>query len=395
MKKNLLVLTALVLALSLLAGCASGAASKGTDTNANNSANTSKAISQVMVGILAPLTGNVAIYGTAAKNGAVLAFDEINKNGGINGVQIKYDVLDEKGDATEAVNAYNKLVSEKMDVLLGDVTSKPTIAVADKAATDRMPMVTATATAPDVTTYGDNIFRACFIDPFQGKVMATFASDNLKAKKVAIVYNVSDDYSSGAAASFKSTAESKGMQVVAYEGYGNDDKDFKTQLTKVQQSGADALFVPDYYNRVALIGAQARSVGFDKPLLGTDGWDGVLKVLDKDGAKALDNCYFSNHYFSKDTDQKVVKFNEAYQAKYNEAANSFAALGYDAAYIIANAIKTAGTTDKEAVIKALKSTSYDGVTGTIKYGNNGDPIKNVTVIKILNDDYVLETKVSA
>jgi len=377
----------------MFAGCGQNTTKQPEDSN-NGTTNTPSELKSIKVGIMAPLTGDVSVYGIAAKNGAQLAFEEINAAGGINGVKIDLEILDEKGDPAEAVNAYNKLMSYGIDVLLGDVTSKPTIAVAELAADDRIPMITPTATAPAVTTYGDNIFRACFIDPFQGDVMATFAADNLKVKTAAVVYNTSDDYSSGAAESFKKTAEEKGIQIVAYEGYGNDDKDFKTQLTKIQSLNADVLFIPDYYERVALIATQARSVGYNNTLLGTDGWDGVLGVIDAANASVLDNTYFSNHYSVKDNDNKIQNFIKNYQEKYGETPNSFAALGYDAAYIIAEAIKRAGTTDKEAVIKALKETEMDAVTGHITFDENNNPIKSVAVTKILNNDYVLETKVT-
>ncbi len=179
---------------------------------------------EILIGGLAPLTGEVAVYGNAVKNAVNMAFDEINAAGGVLGKTIKYEVLDEKGDPAEAVNAYNKLSSEDIVALLGDVTSKPTMAVAELAAEDGIPMLTPTATHPDVTTYGDNIYRVCFIDPFQGSVMAKFASETLKAQKVAVIYNTSDDYSDGLAKSFKAKAEELGMQVVIYEGYGNDDR---------------------------------------------------------------------------------------------------------------------------------------------------------------------------
>lgn len=377
MKKWMSFVVAVLLMVGLLAGCGGGSSSD-----------------EMLIGGLAPLTGDVAVYGTSARKGADLAFTEINANGGVLGKQVKFEVLDEKGDPAEAVNAYNRLVSSKIVALLGDVTSKPTMAVAELAAKDGTPMLTATASHVDVTTYGDNIFRVCFTDPFQGEVMATFAADSLGAKTAAILYNTSDDYSQGLSQSFKATAESKGMTIVANEGYGADDKDFKAQLTKIQNQNPDVLFVPEYYNKDALITAQAREIGIDVPILGADGWDGVIGSMSEGNMDALNDCYFSNHYSVEDTDPTVVSFLENYKKTYNEDANAFAALGYDAAYVLANAIEKAGSTDKAKIVEALAATDYDGVTGHIAYDGSGDPIKSVSVTRIVDGKYTLYEKVT-
>ena len=347
----------------------------------------------IVIGGLAPLTGDVAVYGTTATNGVKLAFDEINKAGGVLGKQIEYKVLDEKGDETEAVNAYNKLLSDNIVALIGDITSKPSIAVAAEAASEGTPMVSPTATHPDVTTYGDNIFRVCFLDPFQGKTMAKFAAENLKAKKVAVLYNTSDDYSSGIAKSFKETAESLGLEVTAFEGHGAKDVDFKTQLTNISKTEPDALLIPDYYSQIALIAPQAKEVGLKATLLGADGWDGVVGTLDKGNLDVVENSYFCNHYSIKDESEKVQNFIKAYKETYNEEPSAFAALGYDAAYVVAKAIEEAGSTDQAAIVDALKNTSYDGVTGSMKFDEDGNPIKAVLIIKIVNGEYTFDSVV--
>lgn len=399
MKKKLLsMLLVGAMAVMSISGCSSNGASETTTPKAGETAAaTTKAASKdpITLGVLAPLTGDVSVYGIAVKNGIDLAIDEINKAGGVLDQQVALETLDEKGDIAEAVTAYNNLVGKEITALIGDVTSKPSMAVAEIAATDRMPMLTPTGTAAPITTYGDNIFRTCFIDPFQGKIMATFAAENLKAKNVAIVYNTSDDYSQGVAKAFEEKAKELGLTVVANEGYGADDKDFRTQLTKIQALNPDALFVPDYYQKVALIATQAREIGYTNPLLGADGWDGVLTVLDDSNKKAVDNSYFSNHYSTTDTEKVVADFVTNYKAKYNEVPNAFAALGYDSAYIMTQAIKAAGSTDKEAIITALKAINYTGVTGNITFDENGDPIKSVAVIKLENGEAKLDSKVSA
>lgn len=384
MKKLLSITLSLLMMATVMVGCTGKTPGTGSDSEAK----------EITIGLLAPLTGEVAQYGTAVKNAVELAFEKINADGGILGKQVKLEILDEKGSADEAVNAYNLLKSKNIVALLGDVTSKPTIAVAGLAAADRMPMLTPTASHPDVTTFGDNIFRACFLDPFQGSVMASFAAGNLSKKTAAVIYNTSDDYSTGLAQSFKAAAEAKGMTVVAYEGYGASDKDFKTQLTTIKAANPDVLFVPDYYGTVALIVTQAREVGFTNACLGVDGWDGVLGSIDPAKLSDLNNTYFCNHYSVDDQSEVVQGFIKDYKAKYGEVPSALGALGYDGAFIMADAIKRAGSTDKEAIISALKTTSYDGVTGHVSYGANGDPIKSTAVLKFDGTTYKFETKVS-
>ncbi|MBQ4100590.1 MAG: ABC transporter substrate-binding protein [Oscillospiraceae bacterium] len=385
MKKLLALVLVAVLALTTLTACGD------TSSEAGNN----EAATEVKVGVLAPLTGDVAVYGTAVKNGVELAFEEINAAGGINGATLVASIYDEKGDVAEAVNAYNKLSSEEIVALIGDVTSKPSIAVAEIAADERMPMITPTGTAAAITTYGDNIFRACFLDPFQGSIMAKFAVENLEAAKVAVLYNTSDDYSQGVANAFKETAEAKGAKVVGFEGYAAGDKDFKTQLTKIQKETPDVIFVPDYYNTVALIVSQAREIGYEGVMCGADGWDGVLGVVTEDKLSVLDNCYFSNHYSTTDTAEVVVNFLKNYEDKYGEAPNAFAALGYDAAYALADALKNAKSFDHEDVIAAIKAVSIEGVTGPIKFdAETGDAVKAAAVTKIVNGTYELAAKVS-
>lgn len=379
MKKKLSILLAVMFTLSSLAAV-TGCAKKDSGT--------------ILIGGLAPLTGEIAVYGNSVKNAASMAFDEINAKGGVLGKQIKYKVLDEKGDPAEAINAYNRLMSENIVALLGDVTSKPSIAVAELAAKDGILMLTPTASAPDVTKPGSNIFRVCFLDPFQGAAMATFAADSLKAKTVAVLYNTSDDYSQGLASSFKTQAESLGLTVINYEGYGADDKDFKAQLTKIASSNPDALFIPDYYAKDALIATQAREAGISAPILGADGWDGVLTSVDASNLSVLNDVYFSNHYSVQDTSEKVAAFVKNYTAKYGEAPNALAALAYDAAYMMAQTITTAGSTDSKALVKAMSEIKYEGVTGTIQYKGSGDPVKSVTIIRIVDGKYKFFDKVT-
>ena len=345
------------------------------------------------LGGIGPLTGPLAIYGVTSTNGSKLAFEEINKNGGILGKQVEYIVLDEKGDSTEAVTAYNKLVDEGVVALIGDITSKPSLAVAEVAAQDNLPMITPTGTQFNITEAGPNVFRVCFTDPYQGVVLANFAKNNLNAETAAIVVNNSSDYSDGVAKAFVEQAEKLGLKVVAKEGYSDGDKDFRAQLTKILPTNPDVLVVPDYYEQVALITTQAREVGIKATFVGPDGWDGVAKTLDASAYGAVENSYFTNHYSLQDQSPKVQNFLKAYKEAYNEEPSAFSALSYDAAYMMKAAIEKAGTTDKQAVVDALKNLDYDGVTGHLTFDENNNPVKAVTVLKIVNGEYTFDSVV--
>lgn len=375
-----------ILTLSLAAVMAAGVFAGCSNANADT----------IKIGGLAPLTGNVSVYGITSSNGTKLAFDEINKNGGILGKTVDFDLQDEKGEPNEAINAYNKLASSGIVALIGDVTSKPSLAVGDiiAAESDPTPMLTPTGTADAITKAGDSIFRVCFTDPTQGQIIAKFAVDNLKIKTVAILSNVSDEYSNGLAEAFTSVVKEAGVEIIANEGYGADDKDFKTQLTKIQGLNPDALFIPDYYNVVALVAQQAREVGYEGTLLGGDGWDGILGTLPEDKKTVVDNCYYASHFSTSDTTPVVANFVKSYQEKYNELPTSFSALGYDAAYIMKAAIEKAGSTDKAKIVEALKGVSVECVTGNITFDENGDPIKDVAIIKLSNGEASLETKIT-
>lgn len=385
MKKLVCVLLAVLTLISLTA-CQGGAAEN-----------------EIYVGVLAPLTGDVAVYGNSVANSAKMAFDAINEAGGVAGKKIKYEIVDEKGDPTEAVNAYNLLKGKGVDFIFGDVTTKPTLAICEMAAADGIPMLTSTASHKDVTPYGDNIFRACYIDPFQGQILANFASGTLGCKKVAIMYNVSDDYSNGIAVTFQQTAENLGMEVVAMEGYGASDVDFKTQLTTIKNSGAEAFLMPDYYSKSALVAGQCAEIGLTIPQLGPDGVDGVFDVVEKGNVSILNNIYFANHYFVGDPNPIIQNFVTSYTEKYNTAPNALSALGYDGANMIAKAYEiTNGDTDYTKVIEAIKGMTYTGVTGTISYTENsdaegntwcGDPNKSVSILHIQDGAYTLAATV--
>lgn len=374
MKKRLLALTVACLSLALItSGCSST-----TDEPQGTATSTAATGDTIKVGGLAPLTGNLSIYGIATNNGVKLAIDEINAAGGVLGKQLEYVVYDEKGDSTEAVNAYNKLVqNDGIVALIGDVTSTPSIAVAQQAAIDGIPMITATGTAADITKAGKNVFRVCFIDPYQGEVMASYANKKLNAKKAAILYNTSDDYSIGLTNSFEATAADLGLEIVAKEGYTKGDVDFNSQLTKIAAANADVVFIPVYYEDAALIAVQAKAAGIDATLLGADGWDGIVdKISD---ASAIKNAYFCCGYSAENDNENLQAFITKYTDTYGEAPKGFSAQGYDAAYLLAQAIKEAGSTDSAAVVEALTKINYEGITGKIVFDENRNPIKGVVI----------------
>lgn len=347
----------------------------------------------VKIGGLAPLTGSLAIYGVTTTNGAELAVKEINANGGINGKQIDYIVLDTKGDATESVMAYNKLVDDKVAAVIGDITSKPTVAVAEIAAQDNMPMITPTGTQVDITEAGPNVFRVCFTNPYQGTVLATLAKERFDAQTAGILVNNSSDYSDGIAKAFTEQAEKLGINITVKEGYADGDRDFRAQLTKISTVNPDVLLIPEYYEQASLIAAQAREMGVKSIFVGSDGWDGISKTLDETAYKVIENSYFTNHFSMQDESPKIQNFIKAYKDTYKEDPSAFSALGYDAIYMMKEAIEKAGSTEKQAIVDALKGIEYDGITGYLTFDENNNPVKAVTILKIQNGEYVFDSKI--
>ncbi len=350
----------------------------------------------IKLGGIAPLTGPAAIYGKTTTNAVEMAIEEINAAGGVLGKQIEYIYYDDKGDQTEAVTAYDKLaVEDKVVGIVGAITSKPTLAVAERAVEDNMPMITPTGTQADITPGKANVFRVCFTDPYQGTVLGTYAAETLKAKTAAIMTNNSSDYSDGISKAFAAEAKAKGIEIVAQEGYGDTDKDFRSQLTNISALKPDVLIVPDYYEKDALIAQQAREVGIASVIMGGDGWDGVSKTLDPSAYNVIEGALFTNHYSIMDESENVQSFIKNYKAKYNEDPSAFSALGYDAVKLLVQAIEKAGSTDKQAIVDAMQAIQFDGVTGKLTFDQNGDPIKSVSIIKIVDGVYTFDSSVSA
>ena len=347
----------------------------------------------IKIGGLAPLTGSLAIYGVTTTNGVNLAIDEINKSGGILGKKVEYIALDTKGDSTEAVMAYNKLIDRGVSAIIGEITSKPSLAVAEIAAQDHMPMITPTGTQVDITEAGPSIFRVCFTNPYQGKVLAILAKERLNAKTAAIMINNSSDYSDGIAKAFIEQADILGIKITAKEGYADGDKDFRAQLTKIAAEYPDVLLVPEYYEQASLIATQAREVGVKAVFIGSDGWDGIAKTLDSSSYAAIENSYFTNHFSMQDTAPKIQNFLKSYKNTYNEDPSAFSALGYDAVYILKKAVENAGSIDKKDIVNALKNIEYDGITGYLTFDEHNNPVKAVTILKIRNGEYIFDSKI--
>lgn len=398
MKKRILASFFVAVITAAMAGCggspapaSSGApAASGGDSPAasDNSATPAASGDTIKIGGLAPLTGDVSQYGIAVNNAITMAIEKANANGGILGQQIEYIVEDEKGDPNEAVNAYNKLVNnDNVVAIVGDVTTKPTQAVAQKSVDDNVPLITASATGEDVTLAGENVYRVCFIDPYQGKLMANYASKKLSAKSAAILYDNGDPYSTGIADAFEASAKELGIEIAAKEGYQTGSTDFNSQLTKVKAANPDVLLLPVYYNDVVLIADQARANGIECALLGADGWDGVLGKIDPSKTDVLKNAYFCSQYSAESDDPDLQAFLSEYREKFGNDANMFAVLGYDATNILIDSIQRAGSTDSQAIIDAMKATNYKGLTGTTTFDENRNPVRSAVILTIEDGAY--------
>lgn len=379
MKKKLLsCLLASVMTITLLAGCGK------SDTDE----------SIIKIGAIGPLSGAASTYGLSVKDGATLLEKEINDAGGINGKKIKFIFEDDQADPNSSMQAFNKLVDdEKVCAILGGVTSGATLAIAPNSTSRKIPMITPTGTEPTITqTGGDYMFRGCFVDSFQGKILGKYATQTLGKKTAAVLYNAGSDYSKGLADSFKSEFEATGGKITQFLTYNDKDTDFKAQLTKIKSDSPEALVLPDYYNVVGLIAKQARGIGIQSQLLGGDGWES--EDLVKIGEDAVNGALYINHYYSGDTEVAVKNFVDAYTKEYNKEPDSFAALGYDTAKILVKAIEKANSTDPEQIKTALASMEMDSVTGNIKFGSDRSAIKSAAVIKIDGGKKTLAGKVN-
>lgn len=352
------------------------------------------------IGGIGPTTGDNAIYGTAVMNGIQLAVDEINAAGGINGKQIEYKFEDDQSDAEKSVNAYNTLKDWGMQMLIGTTTSTPCTAVVEESHNDNLFQFTPSATAVESIQY-DNAFRMCFSDPNQGSASADYIAGNNLAKKVAVIYNSSDTYSSGIYQNFVTEAEKKGLEVVAAKAFTADNKtDFSVQIQKAKDAGAELVFLPIYYQEASLILAQADKAGFSPKWFGCDGMDGILD-LDGFDASLAENLMFLTPFTTNATDDATQKFVADFKDAFGDTPIQFAADAYDCVYAIKAAAEKENITPDmsvsdicDALKKGMTEITYDGLTGkSITWDEDGEPTKEPTVVVVQNGEYqVLEAK---
>ncbi len=340
---------------------------------------------EVVIGGIGPLTGSNASYGISVQQGGQLAVDEINAAGGINGMQIRYLFEDDESDAEKAISAYNKLMDDGMQVLMGTVTSDPCIAVTDESSRDGILQITPSGSAEACTQY-DNCFRICFTDPLQGRSMANYMYEE-GLRKVAIIYDVASDYSSGIYEAFVDEFEALGGEIVAAESFTSGDVDFKTQLTKIKATDAEALFLPIYYTEVAYIVNQAVNVGLELPYYGCDGWDGVINQLEGDTTN-IEGAIYLTPFVANSEDEIVQNFVANYREAFGAEPDQFAADAYDAIYTIKAAIEQAGSMDNDAIIAAMTEITVSGVTGEMTFSEDGEPNKAARVAVIQDGQYV-------
>lgn len=346
-----------------------------------------QASNDIVIGHYGSLTGTTATFGISADEGIRLAVDEINKKGGVLGRKIRLVTEDTQSKPEEAVNAVQKLINQdKVVALLGEIASSRSLAAAPIAQRAKIPMLSPASTNPKVTKVGNYIFRACFIDPFQGPVMADFAMKSEKgpkAKKIAVFYDVKNDYSIGLREVFIERVKANGGEIVADESFGEGDVDFRAQLNKIKGTNPEAIWVPGYYSEVALIARQARELGITVPLLGGDGWDD--KNLAKISGGGINNCYFSNHYSAQDPSPAVQNFISTYKEKYDgKLPDAMAILGYDSMLLMADAIARAGSTEGPAIRAALaKTEGFAGAAGKITIDKDRNAQKPLVILKVV------------
>ena len=387
MKKFISVMLVAAMAVTALTGCGS-----------NSGSSSKKDADKYYIGGIGPTTGATAIYGTAVKNGAQIAVDEINAAGGINGKQIEYRFEDDQNDAEKAVNAYNTLKDWGMQMLVGTTTTAPCIAVAGKTASDNVFQITPSASSPSVLSSGNgNVFQVCFTDPNQGIASAQYIAENKLATKIGIIYDSSDVYSSGIEEKFEAEAKTQGLNIVSKAAFTADSKtDFGTQLQKAKDAGADLLFLPIYYQEASIILKQADTMGYKPKFFGVDGMDGILTVENFD-TKLAEDVMLLTPFAADAKDKAVQNFVKTYKEKYEDTPNQFAADSYDAVYALKAAIEESkATTDMsasdmcDALKGAMTKIKMQGLTGGkdgLTWNESGEVTKSPKAVIIENGAY--------
>lgn len=381
MKSGFLIFTAAASLATLLSLGLTGCKSGGGDT--------------IKVGEFASLTGKEATFGTSSHEGTLLAIEEVNAAGGVLGKKIELLTEDDQTKAGEPANAVNKLISKDGVVaILGEVASSRSLEAAPICQQNKIPMISPASTNPTVTKEGDYIFRVCFTDTFQGAALANFASTVLKAKKVAVLTDVKSDYSKGLAKSFKQKFSANGGQIGSELDFNGGDKDFKGQLTAIKSDAPDAIFLPGYYNDVALICIQAKQLGITTPIFGGDGWESesLLNI----GKEAVNGNYFSTHCSADQGTPEMTRFVESYKKRFNgKTPDAMAVLGYDSAMVLVDAMKRAGTTESVALRDAIAATKdFSGASGKFSLNADRDAVKALVFIQIKDGKFTYNSTVN-
>jgi branched-chain amino acid transport system substrate-binding protein len=345
-------------------------------------ANTKPADDDILLGEVGSLTGSEAAFGKSTSDGIAMAIDEANEAGGVKGRKLAVRVYDDMSKPEEAASAVTRLITQdKVLLILGEVASSNSLAMAPKAQEAKIPMISPSSTNPKVTEVGDYIFRVCFIDPFQGYVMARYAHDELKFKDVAILTDKKSAYSEGLTDVFKRKFAEMGGKIVGIESYAKGDTDFRAQLTNIKKLKAQGLYIPGYYQDVANIAEQAKELGLKVTMMGGDGWDSA-KLFEL-GGTAVNGSYVSNHYSADDPSPRVQEFIKKFVARYKTTPDSLAALGYDAARVAIDAMKRAPELTGPSIREQIAITKdFPGVAGTITLDDKRNPVKPAVVLKV-------------
>ena len=338
---------------------------------------------EILIGEFGSLSGSEATFGISSTNGLKLAVEEMNNSGGLLNKKIKLITYDDQGKPSEAQTVVQRLIkNDNVVAVIGEVASSRSKAGAPICQQNKIPMITPASTNPEVTAIGDYIFRVCFIDPFQATVVSKFIINTLKLKRVAILKDVKNAYSTGLSDFFEKEFKTMGGEIGEIQSFQAVDKDFKAQLTSIKAKNPEAIFIPAYYTDVNLISIQAREIGITVPLIGSDGWESE-KLTEGKAKDALEGCFFSTHVSTENPDPAIQNFITKYKAKYNSMPDAMSFLAYDAGMILFDAMKRAGTTDPEKVKNELaKTKDYNGVTGKISINEQRNAIKPAVILEI-------------
>lgn len=343
----------------------------------------------INIGSITPLTGEVSIYGTNTVNGAKLAVDEINKNGGVLGKKLKLIIEDDRGDLHLSKKAYENLKKEKIDCLIGPVTSNCALEISKYANNDKTLMITPSASAKEITDDKNFVFRTCFTDSYQGKILARYVKNILKEEKIALLVNENSYYSKSVSKEFVKEAKKLNLNNYIIH-YADDKSDFSDITERLKRYKYKNVLISDYYRKISLIAPQLKQSDKNFRLIGSDGWIGILDQMDAPQNESIEKAVFTAHYSANSKDKHIEEFVKAYQKEHDRLPSSFAALGYDSIYLYKEALEKAQSTDSQKVSKQLEKIQFKGVTGSLHFDKNHDPIKAISILRIENKNYAFD-----